>query len=412
MTNPREWSLGKIVGVIIFLVVIGSIVVYSIRSSPKKINNISTVKVDRLIVKKAETGKLNVGNAEIKQAEIGKAKVKKEKVKRQEVKRQQLLCSSSQICRNKPHIAQSPLCRNECSYNNQRRCAPGCLTNNQYQVCGNYDSDSCLEWSHAYSCLEGQVCQGGECVPRCISHYNTVCYDNDVYWYNSCGVREEKYKECGSDTWESNYRCFGNWVQREKNERGCAGSSCYSHSQWENYQNCSDTGMICRNGQCAYNCLDECYYAGQKRCVIGFENQYQVCGNYDSDSCLEWSHAYSCLEGQVCQGGECVPRCISHYNTVCYDNDVYWYNSCGVREEKYKECGSDTWSDWSANYCFGNNIYHMRIHYDKGCLDGQCYSNSYEDKQLVKQCEANETCQSGECVCASCGSGGPGPDPP
>ncbi|MBT9169071.1 MAG: hypothetical protein DDT19_02423 [Syntrophomonadaceae bacterium] len=87
-------------------------------------------------------------------------------------------------------------------------------------------------------------------IPTCTSHYTKRCSDNDLYWYDSCGKREEKYQECGSDYWTENYRCSRNWVQREKLLKGCASNACYANSQWENYQDCSASGKICQQGSC------------------------------------------------------------------------------------------------------------------------------------------------------------------
>ncbi len=30
----------------------------------------------------------------------------------------------------------------------------------------------------------------------CTTHASKACYDNDVYWFNSCGQAEDKYEEC------------------------------------------------------------------------------------------------------------------------------------------------------------------------------------------------------------------------
>lgn len=35
-----------------------------------------------------------------------------------------------------------------------------------------------------------------ECLP---AHFVKSCYDGDVYWYNSCGRREDKAEECGAN---------------------------------------------------------------------------------------------------------------------------------------------------------------------------------------------------------------------
>jgi hypothetical protein len=41
-----------------------------------------------------------------------------------------------------------PSCQNECSYSGQKRCSD----TYHYQTCGNYDCDSCLEWSTPQRC--------------------------------------------------------------------------------------------------------------------------------------------------------------------------------------------------------------------------------------------------------------------
>jgi len=49
-----------------------------------------------------------------------------------------------------------PSCSNECSASGAKQCADS----TQYQTCGNYDADSCLEWSSSVSCPSGQTCSG------------------------------------------------------------------------------------------------------------------------------------------------------------------------------------------------------------------------------------------------------------
>jgi len=48
-------------------------------------------------------------------------------------------------------------------------------------------------------------------------------------------------------------------------------------------------------------CQDECSYYGQKECTDN--THYHQCGNYDCDTCLEWSSPYSCPSGKVCSNG-------------------------------------------------------------------------------------------------------------
>lgn len=55
-------------------------------------------------------------------------------------------------------------------------------------------------------------------------------------------------------------------------------------------------------------CQDECSPAGIKEC---YGNGYRVCGNYDTDSCLEWSLVAICSSNTTCQNGNCIQRTCS-----------------------------------------------------------------------------------------------------
>jgi len=47
-------------------------------------------------------------------------------------------------------------------------------------------------------------------------------------------------------------------------------------------------------------CSNDCSPSGSKQCTDS--THYKTCGNYDSDSCLEWSSTSSCPSGQTCSG--------------------------------------------------------------------------------------------------------------
>lgn len=51
-------------------------------------------------------------------------------------------------------------------------------------------------------------------------------------------------------------------------------------------------------------CQDECWKEGIKQCL---ENDYQICGDYNADGCLEWGPITVCQEGMICEDGECIP---------------------------------------------------------------------------------------------------------
>jgi hypothetical protein len=407
------------------------------------------------------------------------------------------------------------------------------------------------QWINYTQCTGNQTCSGGTCVNECNSHDHQGCYNDDVYWYDSCNNIEEKVNECGIDEWDNDYKCSGDYVQRKWINRGCTGSSCYENTSWLNYQNCSTLGKTCSGGtcvwpglnttcyanpnpaqegnsvtfystatggsgsytyswsnacsgssqncsntfnadgtytanlsvssggetdttsctvqvndqpcnctswsnwqdqscgastcgsqemyqtrtrtctndcavetenQCVYSascqpqCNDECSSVGQMTCS---GNGNKTCGNYDSDSCLEWGSIQSC-QGSTscgygtcdndekpswyCTGGACAYTCSydnacggnDHDYKQCYSNDVYWYSSNGVRNDKYSECGSDYTGNWGSDYCKGDDVYESRTTYDKGCSGSSCYSNTDTEERLVEHCDYD--CQNGACI--------------
>lgn len=204
---------------------------------------------DVLKVSIIETQKLIVGQEEVKQQNVQTQNVETQNVQTQNVQTQNVEKQKVQEQCVEKQCTQTS-CQNECFPNGQRRCAPGCLTGNQYQICGNYDSDSCLEWSSILICPADQICQNGQCVARCTLNYSKTCYDNKIYWYDSCGNRKEQVQNCGISDWTDEYQCIGNWVQRKWINRSCLASQCFATSEWKNYQDCGIFGQVCQTGKC------------------------------------------------------------------------------------------------------------------------------------------------------------------
>lgn len=50
--------------------------------------------------------------------------------------------------------------------------------------------------------------EGGLVLPFCYpKHYKKACYNNDVYWYDSCGGREDMYQDCAANETCSGGQC-------------------------------------------------------------------------------------------------------------------------------------------------------------------------------------------------------------
>lgn len=94
-----------------------------------------------------------------------------------------------------------------------------------------------------------------------------------------------------------------------------------------------------------------------------------------------------------------VDVCSSHHSVRCYNNDEYWYNSCGQREALKLECGTDSQGTWGTGHCDSNDVYHTRTDYVKGCADNTCYVSTNTVTALKTDCPWNnvKACSGGEC---------------
>ena len=236
-----------------------------------------------------------------------------------------------------------------------------CQGNNIYQ---NYITYTCNNWGSAYSsctssttskslqtCSSDLACVYGKCTSPspttsavCTSHVSQKCVGNYVYWFNSCGKQEDLYKACGYNQVCSNNACATSYTATgyiSHSLKGCVNNNVYWYdslgNQQDLYQNCAVTGQICQNSQCT----GQVYYAQPSQ----FQKIF-----------------------------------IKHYNTKCYSNDIYWYDSDGKIQDIYKSCSDD-------NQCTSDNCK------DDGCIntlkcdDSTC---SIDSQDYMKYCKNNQ----------------------
>ncbi len=343
-------------------------------------------------------------------------------------------------------------CQDECSQTGLTQCS-----GNGYKTCGNTDSDSCLEWSTTVTnCAAGQSCTNGQCTnnpPQCIPS-TEVCdnKDNDCdssvdenFGTNTCGVGACQrtvnmcvngqtqlctpgmpgaetcnsvdddcdgsvdeggvcQPSCTNDCTWGNMQCNGNGVQV------CGNFDSDSCSEWSSISQCG-SGKVCELGQCINQppqCSNECS-TGSKQCS---GNGYKVCGNYDSDSCTEWSGVSQCGTGKTCDNGQCVnqptpctnqcsdgtKQCSGNGFKVCRD-----YNGDGCTEwSSVAACG--TGKECSSGECVPINSCTNK------CNDGsrQCSGNGFQvcrdyngdgctEWSSTAQCGYGKLCQGGFC---------------
>lgn len=291
-------------------------------------------------------------------------------------------CASGQICRNGKCVTvnnektetQDDSCANECETNGAKQCS-----GTGYQTCGNHDSDSCLEWSTVNACENEGVCSNGACYANSLKHCAGTGYQFCRIYENDKCSQWSDIISCPTGQTCANGVCF---LCQPRTISGCKVCDLSGVSWSDDNSKCA-SGQTCRDGQCVNtspSCTNECASSGAKQCS---GNGFQICGDYDNDNCLEWStitactnnqtclmgncaanciaktcasegyicgnlangcgttlNCGSCSGNQTCKNGKCVNSCQANSYKACYNNDVYWYDSCGTRGALYDDCTS------------------------------------------------------------------------
>ncbi len=164
------------------------------------------------------------------------------------------------------------------------------------------------------------------------------------------------------------------------------------------------TGKTTENDTSGTGCADECSI-GNKRCSGNYN--YQICGNYDSDSCTEWlsadSPASSCPSSEICVQGDCVSN-----TYICDDSD-------GGKDYNVKgrvTASSPTSSTDVTDLCsdstkvveyFCTNLQQSGETYTcpNGCSNGACVSSSATTTTTANQ-TTNTATTSNQTTSVSC----------
>src|SRR3989344_3036582 len=227
-------------------------------------------------------------------------------------------------------------CTSECSAYGSKQCSGS----SSWHTCGNYDEDDCWEWSDPVICSAGQVCSGGNCVASCT---------NDCT-YGSTQCSGTSKQTCGNYDADSCYE----W----SSSQSCAGDTSCGYGTCSSAQKPSWT---CQSGACVYSCVSDSNCGGgcQNDCTFGATQcsvtSKQTCGNYDADSCYEWSSSQSCagdtscgygtcLSTQkpswTCQSGACIYSCVNDSNCGggCQNDCAFGATQCSGTSKQ--TCGN------------------------------------------------------------------------
>lgn len=119
------------------------------------------------------------------------------------------------------------------------------------------------------------------CVPKDFK----LCFEDDVYWYDSCGQRGDVAEDC------------------------------------------KPPQTSCQNAVCAPGCVPNV----AQRCVGNDIYWHDSCGN-------QGAFVAACTGNTACVGGQCASACIPHQEKQCHEGNVYWFDSCGQPESVADGC--------------------------------------------------------------------------
>lgn len=193
-------------------------------------------------------------------------------------------------------------------------------------------------WEYVSNCPYG--CSSGSCQQQqCTDHVEKKCDGNSVYWYDSCGSKQEAYENCDSNEICQNAKCV------RVCDAGFIGSPmCSGNTVVQQYQNSDCSTEIktvesctfsCQNSQCVepqcpsvapqptswsqcnngemfrtnYECnADTSYqyraFTETQDCECGTSNQCQYDETCNSNVCTQ----LQCADNEVADNHECIKK--------------------------------------------------------------------------------------------------------
>jgi len=333
---------------------------------------------------------------------------------------QQLLnnCGANQTCTNGSCVNQNIVCASNAQCGTDGPVSGlFCKTDgNVYQknrtfVCNNPNTvNSSCSYSDAdqlkNNCTGTQTCSNGSCINQ-----NITCSTN---------------AQCGTNTYEGSPFCQGNSVYRNFrtyicNNPGLASSFCSSSVSSQLLNNCA-SNQTCQNETCQNNqnnLVVSCYVAPNSAntnqsvsfiaTATGGTGSYgylwtgacagfsQVCNNSFSQPGIQTAtvNVYSGSQTTTAACSVSINQaCASRSYQQCSGNYLYWYNSCGNREDNYQycqygcsgnSCSQSSCSNYNARKCVGNSVY--------------WYDSCGNQQGLFQVCSGvNQVCLSGQCI--------------
>jgi uncharacterized repeat protein (TIGR01451 family) len=188
-------------------------------------------------------------------------------------------------------------------------------------------------------------------ISKCTDHASKKCAGNTVYWYDSCGNKQELVQTCSQNQTCSNGACIDQPIACSTDAQ--CGTNAFTGSPF------------CQGNNVYQNYITyKCNSAGTP-------------ASYCSNSTVSQLKA-SCTANQTCSNGSCINQTIAcSTNSQCGTNGVIGSPFCGQNGDVYQ-----TYRTYTCN--------------NPGTPQSTC--SQADNNQLKTNCTANQTCSNGSCT--------------
>ncbi|MDP2907382.1 MAG: hypothetical protein Q8O03_05570 [Nanoarchaeota archaeon] len=228
-----------------------------------------------------------------------------------------------------------------------------------------YLYDTCKkEIEKVKTCIGGEVCRDSTDLPGlttpqcCVKHPLTlggkICSGNDVHWFSSCNTVEDRYDECQDD----DEVCH-------ENVDSVDAKCCKKESYAECYNN------------------DIYWYSDCKTSATGAYTQEGLAVDCNEDN------GWVCRD--ISDGLTQAQCCIKNEKKTCYQNDIYYNNSCGLTETEslFEDC---------VKYC-NPETNECCVQQGRVCSADSKTICDYYGECGNKDCTSSDSCIDCSCTC-------------
>ncbi len=209
---------------------------------------------------------------------------------------------------------------------------------------------------------------------------------------------------CGNNSFVDDKYCKGNSVYQDYKEFECLNpgtknSDCLSSISEKWIKDCKQ-GEVCFSGECK---KIKCY--NDADCDDSNVSTVDECNHQGTLSSYCTNTPVNCVTNNDCgtTGFTGIEFCSqnnifkNYQNSTCINGGTKQsYCDASLSSLFLIGCGIDSCDNWGNNYCIGNNSYHSRDCFDKGCLNGACFSQATTEEELVQKCAYG--CANGQCT--------------